>query len=182
MKRLNIWLGLALLLSVLLVGGILFTRSSVDASAFSSTPHHPPTSFQVRDSYVSGNPAIKPHLVTANTASNASSPGFLKKDVEDFLNKNGFFAGPVVNGGHLKIVSIQFVTAKEASQFMAGESVGRPDDYLVCYVKVQGPFSHASMHQGPVDANTKAQKLPDAEFGDMVFDGHTGNLLVWGVY
>lgn len=43
-----------------------------------------------------------------------------------------FFAGPVVSGAHLKILTVQFVTAKRASELMYGESVGRPAEALVC--------------------------------------------------
>lgn len=143
MKQARLWLGLALLLAVLVIGSIISTRTSADASAFSSKPHNPPPSFQTSDSYVPGNPAISPDVAMANTSNNSSNPAFSIKDVENFLNTYGFYAGPVVNGGHLKIVSIQFVSAKQAGELMHGESVGRPDNYLVCYVKVKGPFSRA---------------------------------------
>jgi hypothetical protein len=184
MKHFRLYLGSALLLSIFLVGITiaLATRSSADASASLSSPHHPPAqnTFQVTTSYVPGNPAISPHVSAASSGNNSSIPAFSKKDVTDFLNKNGFYAGPVVNGAHLKILSIQFVTAKQASDLMYGESVGRPDTYLVCYVKVQGPFSRMNMHAGP---NLPGRKVKTtANIGDMVFDAHTGNLLVWGVY
>lgn len=98
-----------------------------------------------------------------------------------YLNRSGFFAGPVVSGAHLKVLTVQFVTAKQASELMYGESVGRPDDALVCYVKVQGPFLLTNVHAGP--ANQSAKSAPTtAKYGDAVFDAHTGNLLVWGVY
>ena len=94
-----------------------------------------------------------------------------------FFNKHGFFAGPLVKGAHLKLLTIQFVTAKQASNLMNGESVGRPDTYLVCYVKVEGPFRLKYEEAPP-----SAKGAPTANTGDAVFDAHTGNLLVWGTY
>jgi hypothetical protein len=94
-----------------------------------------------------------------------------------FLNTNEFFAGPVVSGAHLKVLTVQFVTSKRASELMYGESVGRPDDALVCYAKVEGPFLLTNVS---VPRGTKA--VTTAKYGDAVFDAHTGNLLVWGIY
>ncbi|GCF08568.1 hypothetical protein KDI_21320 [Dictyobacter arantiisoli] len=57
--------------------------------------------------------------------------------------------------------------------------MGRPDNYLVCYVKVQGPFQFEQNH-APHIPGIKATTT--ANTGDVVFDGHSGNALVWGVY
>ena len=111
---------------------------------------------------------------------NASNPGFSKNDVVAYLNKlskNGFYSGPHVQGATLKIVSIQFVTAKQATDLMLGDGPNRPDNYLVCYVKVQGPFLLTDI-SAPPGAHIKKSAM----FGDIIFDGHTGNLLEWGVY
>ncbi|GCE17543.1 hypothetical protein KDK_13430 [Dictyobacter kobayashii] len=62
---------------------------------------------------------------------------------------------------------------------MNGETVGRPDDDLVCYVRVQGPFSRLGTHLGPYSPGKKV--ILTAKFADMVFDGQTGNMLVWGM-
>lgn len=163
---------IAALVLVLVVGGIVWhTVSTVTASNAPYPPLHA-HQFQISDTYVPGSPAIQPHLAQAG-----SGPAFTQDDVIAYLNQSGFFAGPVVSGAHLKILTVQFVTAKRASELMYGESVGRPDDALVCYVKVEGPFLLINVS---VPRGTKA--VTTAKYGDAVFDAHTGNLLVWGVY
>jgi hypothetical protein len=190
MKRLTWWYSLIGLLAVILVGGIVITQQATASS--SNIPragnyHTPDASTSVR--YMPGGPAITVSTSTGASTTEASTnytdtsltPAFTKSDVETFLNKYGFYAGPLVQGTHLKILTIQFVTAKQASTLMAGESVGRPDNYLVCYVKVQGPFQLTQVHAGPHLPGMKKTRTT-AEIGDMVFDAHTGNVLVWGVY
>lgn len=170
-------LGIVALCSVLLIVGLAAFTNSAGATANKSTPpppvHRP---FQISQTYVSGNPAIHPHSSLAILG--PSTAAFTQADVVAFFNKYGFFAGPVVPGARLTILTIQFVTASRASELMKGESVGRPDTALVCYVKVQGPFQLTNIHRNPAQS-----KLPTtAKYGDAVFDAHTGNLLVWGVY
>src|SRR2546428_622254 len=122
MSRFKVLCGAAILLALVIVGVEWFTNSATATSVKPPPPlpvHRP---FQVAQSYVPGNPAIHPHL-----SQNASGPAFTQDDVIAFFNKYGFFAGPVVAGAHLKILTIQFVSARQASQLMVGESVGRPD-------------------------------------------------------
>jgi hypothetical protein len=172
MSRFRVLGGVVVFLALIIVGvGVL----GGSAAAGPIKPPVPPPihqPFQISQTYVSGDPAIKPHA-----APNTSGPAFTKDDVIAYFQKYGFFAGPVVPGAHLQILTIQFVSARQASKLMYGESVGRPDDYLVCYVKVQGPFllRNLSVPHGA--------KIPaTAKYGDEVFDEHTGNALVWGVY
>lgn len=175
MSRFKLLCGAVIILALLVVGIEWFTNS-VGATAIKPPPSPPRhRTFQITDTYVPGSPAIQPHA-----SANASGPAFTTDDVIAFFNKYGFFAGPVVSGAHLQILTIQFVTAKQASQLMVGESVGRPDSYLVCYVKVRGPFLLTNVRGGPNLPNVKAPAT--ATYGDAVFDAHTGNLLVWGVY
>lgn len=177
MLRFKIVCGAAIFLTLLVVGVTWFMHS-VEATSKPPAPpspvhqYHP---FQFSQTYVSGNPAIHPH-----SSQLASGPAFTQDDVIAFLQKYGFYAGPVVPGAHLKILTIQFVTIRQASQLMYGESIDRPDDYLVCYVKVEGPFLLTNIHGGPHVPNVKSPTT--AKYGDAVFDGHTGNLLIWGVY
>lgn len=175
MTRFKILCGSCLLLIFILIGTMWLTHTTAASPPLppQRTPVH--STFQITDSYVSGSPAIAVHPPT-----NATGPAFSKDDVSAFLNKYGFYAGPLVKGSHLKILTIQFVTAKQASKLMYGESVGRPDNYLVCYVKVQGPFLLTYVHGGPHIPGIKDAST--AEYGDAVFDASTGNVLVWGVY
>jgi hypothetical protein len=93
------------------------------------------------------------------------------------LNTYGFSLA-LVPGSHLTILINEFITAKQASLLMSGENAGRPDTYLVCYVRVQDPFLLQNMS---VPSGTKLKKST-AKFGEMVFDAHTGNELVWGIW
>lgn len=182
MTRVKLWCGVILLLALLLIGGAI-ASNVVEASSIShknplATPQ--PFASGASQTYPPGVPAIPVYTsssATANTASNPSTPAFTRNDVIAYFNTHSFYAGPLVPGAHLKILTIQFVTARQASNLMKGESVGRPDDYLVCYVRVQGPFQLRY-----VSAPPNAKMPPTANIGDAVFDAHTGNLLVWGVY
>ncbi|HJT56571.1 MAG TPA: hypothetical protein VJ761_08750 [Ktedonobacteraceae bacterium] len=172
-------LSISVMCCVLLIVGIVAFTNLVGATSLKPPPpppvHH---AFQVSQTYVPGNPGIQPRASLAG--SGPSEATFTRDDVIAFFNKHGFYAGPVVSSAHLKILTIQFVTAERASELMKGESVGRPDTALVCYVKVQGPFRLTNIRGGPAQI---ASKMPTtAMYGDAVFDAHTGNLLVWGVY
>ena len=179
MSRFKVFCGMVILLALVLVGIAGLTGESATAAAI-KPPAPPPghQAYQASQSYVPGNPAIKPST-SQNALPNTSGPAFTQADVIAFFQQYGFFAGPVVQGAQLQILTIQFVPAKQASQMMHGESVGRPDDYLVCYVKVKGPFLLTHIHGAP-GSNANAPKT--AESGDAVFDASTGNLLVWGIY
>jgi hypothetical protein len=180
--RFKVLCGVALLVALLFMGLSIASHTTL-ASQFMKQPPASPQPHKFAGSLTYSTPgvsAIPVHTtsgVSANAANNASTPAFTKNDVITYFNAHGFYAGPLVKGAHLKFLSIQFVTAKEASTLMAGESVGRPDDYLVCYVKVQGPFQVKSAEAPPT-----AKGMSTANTGDAVFDAHTGNLLVWGVY
>ncbi len=183
MAQLKVWSGGCLLLIVLLVV-ILAITHMVSAAPTSTTstplpsPSPPPTlgPFQISRTYGPGTLAIVPHIA-AGLSPHSSVAAFSKSDVMAFFNKYGFYAGPLVPGAKLQFLSIQFVTASQASVLMRGESIGRPDNYLVCYVKVLGPFSleHISVPRG-------AKLITTANTGAAVFDAHTGNMLLWSFY
>jgi hypothetical protein len=172
MSRFRVFFAGAILLALAVLVGISGLAGSARATALkppAPTQVHEP--FQISRTYVPGAPAITPHAPP-----NSSGPAFTQADVIAYLDKYGFM--PLAPGARLQILTIQFVTARQASQLMDGESVGRPDDYLVCYVKVAGPFLTAGLKLSP-----QAKKVPKtARYGDEVFDAHTGNLLVAGVY
>lgn len=175
MTRFKIVCGATLVLVFLLLGVVATTPSASPVSP--KLPPHGPgtTNFSVSQSNLSGVPAIPVHTTTGVTANDAS-PAFTENDVVAYLNKEGFPAGPLVQGASLKILAFQFVPANQASALMKGEFIGRPDDALVCYVKVQGPFMLTYAHLPAGDTQTTA------DIGDIVFDAHTGNLLAWGFY
>lgn len=75
----------------------------------------------------------------------------------------------------IKLLTIAFITSKQASMRMHGESVGLADTAQVCYVELYGPFT---MKYAPVPPGAS---LPVSATGVEVFDGLTGNLLLWWV-
>lgn len=96
-------------------------------------------------------------------------------DVAQYIKENGFAGGPVVSGSHLVIEKILFITSKQASALTQGESVGRPDNAIVCYVQLRGPFyPDVDVPYGVSNANITLLR------GFEIFDAHTGNMLEWG--
>ncbi len=104
----------------------------------------------------------------------SSSPSFTTSDVRAFLRIHPFVSGPPVKGATPTIVEIKFMTSKQASVLMRGESVGLPDTAIVCYVKFHGPFTQVNASVSP-----GAKPLPPTDTGVEIFDGQTGNLLMW---
>ncbi|GCE21135.1 hypothetical protein [Dictyobacter kobayashii] len=173
-----------LVIILLIVGAIVVSQN---VSASNVGPAHPTPTGNLSSTqvgYPDGVPSIKVHTISSgkssaipNYADTSMAPAFTEQDVRAFLLRDdtNFYAGPLVPGAHLKILTIKFVTAQQASVLMGGESVDRPDNYLVCYVRVQGPFQTTRLH---LMSTTQPTKQP--EVGDVVYDGHTGNMLLWG--
>ena len=111
-----------------------------------------------------GVPAIQPHL--------PGVPAFTRDDVRQFFQTHGFSGRRFSSVGTPTITQILFVTSYEACELMQGESVGLPNDALVCYVELSGEFAFSSPF------STQSTIL---HTGDVVFDARTGNLLVIGV-
>ena len=119
-----------------------------------------------------GVPAIVPSLHgTSNEV-----PAITKADVIRYINANGYDGGPVVNGGHVVIEKIQFISAKQASTLIRGESADRPDTTIVCYVQLRGPFIIEALDV-PLGVTNQ---VPPVLRGYEIFDAYTGNELQWG--
>lgn len=163
--RLTILSSVALLLCVL-VGGIVIANNgnTVFASLPVAQSRYPRTSSGVQG-------------VAAITPTSHSTPAFTVADVKLYIEKTGFVGGSPVNGAHLVISKIAFVTSKQASALAQGEAIGLPDSAIVCYVELQGPFILTNMASLPPGA-----KVPTVQKGEEVFDATTGNLLMWGAY
>lgn len=164
---------------VLVVVGVGWSANAAAATSVKPIPPRPTFHpLQIQQTYVGGSPAITPRF-PQNVAESATAPSFTKADVVAFLNQSTFPAGPVVKGAQMTILTIQFVSAQQASKLMDGESVGRPDNALVCYVEMEGPFLLTGVSVPPEPSGKKYPTT--AKYGHEVFDAHTGNLLVWGI-
>ncbi len=157
-----------MLIAAIIVTGIIIA-SNVQASVTSRTQTAKPSPIY----YPPGGAGITPRMQAATTN---SGPTFTENDVRAYFSTYDFPAGPVAQGGHPQVLEVKFITAKEASNLMNGEAVGRPDNSIVCYVKLKGPFLLKHVH---TLLPLKSDKTSEA--GDIVFDGKTGNVLIWGV-
>jgi len=120
--------------------------------------------------------------ISALTPSSAMAPvagpstaAFTGSAVQQYVMTHQF---ETTDGTTPTIAKVLFIPASEASSLMGGESIGRPDTTLVCYVEVHGNLSKAGIvHElGPASTNTQP-----AHVGRLVFDAQTGNLLILGL-
>ena len=110
--------------------------------------------------------------IPAITPRNDCTPSFTVQDVLDYENTHPFAAMRVEAVGKPTITKVWFITSGVASQQMSGESTGRSDDALVCYVELHGAFRTGSAPGGEPTEHTG--------IAVQIFDAHTGNLLVDG--
>lgn len=172
MSRFRIVYAVATLLALMMVGvgGLTGSAAATSIKPSASVPT-PPTPKPFSSHF--GFPAIKPHL---NLAANTNEATFTAADIQQYVVQHGSPAGPLVPGAHLTFLKVLFVTAAQASVLMEGESTGLPDAARVCYVLIHGPFQFTPAHWDP-----KAPVPKIATEAEIVFDGRTGDLLVWGV-
>ncbi len=158
---------------------IMILAQSDDTNAdddYSPPPRHTPLGpihSPIPRSYATGIPAIRPHSVS----SSPDVPGFTVDDVKAYIPTATEPRLVPVLGAHLAIEQVVFVSAKEATQLMQGGNPGLPDDALVCFVLLKGPF-YVKVGYAPGALANPAATAP--KIGE-VFDAHTGNLLTWAV-
>jgi hypothetical protein len=118
-----------------------------------------------------GVPSIQPRAALARAG--GAGPYYTEADVRQYFATHRP-SSTVPGTPNPVVVSVQFLTAKQASAQTGGEGMGVPDSTLVCLVFVSGTFNNASW------APTVDTPTADATFtqGWSVFDAHTGNLLV----
>lgn len=164
-KTLMVFTGVILLIAA---GWSVLALTGAAAGKPQAAPPPRPNHYQgAINPYAPGTSAIKPRTNAAIA--------FTTADVAQYIKVNGFAGGPVVAGSHLVIEKILFITSKQASALTQGESVGRPDNAIVCYVQVRGPFyPDIDVPYGVSNANVTLTR------GYEIFDAHTGNMLEWG--
>ena len=99
-------------------------------------------------------------------------PAFTSSDVIRFISTHSSPLGPTTTGMPPTIVSIEFITSKQASQRLLGEWIGVPDTAIVCYVKLYGPFTNSDVPSPP------GAIIKPSNTATEIFDAQTGNLLV----
>jgi hypothetical protein len=115
----------------------------------------------------SGLPAIAP----THTSLSSNAVNFSLSDAQTYIFHNPFVGGDSVNGKVPIVESMQFVTAKTASQLMNGEDVGVDDNHIVLFVKEKGPFV---LNNVPLPPGTQ---IPVFTYGETVYDATTGNII-----
>lgn len=108
-----------------------------------------------------GSPAIKLRT-TGNQA-------FTVDDAKQYVATHRLRIG-LAKGGKPKVLNAEFMTSKEASQRWDGLTTGLSDDYQVCYVELEGPVVAA----GPPGTKVTYNKVV------LIFDAHTGNIIIEG--
>ncbi len=174
--RIKAWSLLGLL--TLLLVAVAFSAASAGARVshlqFPPTPPPPRTDRGAPNLGPIGAPAIHP---TRDPSTNGGA-AFTAADVEQFIQTNGYAGGPTVSGKPPTILKILFVTSKEAGILLNGQDVGLPDDALVCYVLLNGPFYETAIP--PYVPNRTPPPTPlTYQTGYAVFDALTGNLLMY---
>lgn len=117
------------------------------------------------------NPSSSPTSTGMIPITKTGIPAFTLADVEQYFKEH-----PVLTtaGKPGTIVKIAFMTSKQASILMKGESVGLPDDALVCYVELHGPFLLNGISVPP------GATIPVVQNIQYVIDAQTGSELVFG--
>lgn len=172
-QRLMVISSFFLIVAAIAVGIVAINQgNSISASAALPIPtrieHH--DRYARTSSAIQGIPAISPR-----SSMSKSIPTFTSTDVVAYISQAGFASGHLVKGAHLVIDKIAFITSKQASILLQGEFIGLPDNAIVCYVELTGPFLMDNMASLPPGA-----KIPTVQKGVEVFDAKTGNLLISG--
>jgi hypothetical protein len=160
-------------LAVFALGFVVFVglRSALatPAGPLATQPPPGPRPVTGQTTHPLGIPSIQPRAALAQAG--GAGPYYTEADVRQYVatHRPGFTVPGTPNP---VVVSVQFLTAQQASAQLGGESMDVSDSTLVCLVYVSGTFQSTS---GPVGITAT---VPTFTQGWMVFDAHTGNLLV----
>ncbi len=102
-------------------------------------------------------------------------PAFTVEDMKVYLQSApSCSGGPTLSGQPPTIDTLEFVGCKELTDRL-NLWIGLPDDTLVCYVVLRGPFWLTLMSYPP----GAVQGIPVSETVGEIYDARTGALLVW---
>ena len=116
------------------------------------------------------NKPLRPQGLPAIAATKGAASPFLKSDMVNYFATHSlprFFGKP----GQVHVVSLEFLTSKQVSDRLQGESTGLPDGDPVGFATLSGTFGVS----GPSPAKHVTYSSAYA-----AFDGGTGNLLMAG--
>jgi hypothetical protein len=108
-----------------------------------------------------GSPAIKP--------TTGGTPAFSVDDAKRYVATHHVPMG-LSRDSKPVITRAEFLTSREITDRLHGAASGFPDDYLLCYVELQGPVTFS----GPKGAKVTYNR------GVLIFDAHSGNLIIGG--
>jgi hypothetical protein len=135
------------------------------ASGFPVGP--PPTPGTTGTSLGDGSPAITPHIATTDP----SVPTFTLADATDYVTHHPKVA---TDGTPITVGTGEFLTARQlAVKYKIDETLNVPANRLLCVVPMDGNFRGGGAPGSPVVTLHHAYA---------VFDAHTGNLVVVGVF
>ena len=128
--------------------------------------------------YPPGVSAIQP----SRQVTDRSQAAYGQAEVERYLENNPGLMRGVPGGPSPKLGTVAFLPAGQASARLNNVSIGRPDDALVCWVELIGPFDVSDDVTVPaiVAATSPSLPYPPAPKQILVFDAQTGNLLLSG--
>lgn len=167
---------LGALLVIVVIVSLVITTQVIRASEGSNPPtspsQHPAGPFQATRTPAYKGPLGMPAIQPRASLASATGPHFTEADVRAYIttHRPGFTIPGTPNP---VVISVQFMTAKQVSAQLQGESMGVPDDTLLCLVRVLGEFRNTYV---PLGATPKT-----FTHGVMIFDAHTGNLLISSV-
>jgi len=102
-------------------------------------------------------------------------PAFTADDMRSYLQSAPLSAGgSTLSGGPPAIETLEFVRCKELTDRL-NTSIGLPDDALVCYVVLRGPFWMTNVSYPP----GRRHGVGVSQTVQETYDAGTGHLLVW---
>ena len=128
--------------------------------------------------YPPGVSAIQP----SRHVTDRSQAAYGRAEVERYLESNPRLMRGVPGGPSPRLGTVEFLPASQARARVNHASIGRPDDALVCWVELIGPFDVSqdvsipalvARRSGPISFAPAPKQI-------LVFDAQTGNLLLSG--